>query len=66
MFGAKLRAKYASTPEGSPLQIKVRRGAQSVVLAGKLHFAPGDVVVEANASATPKAVRIRNGILRGK
>jgi predicted metalloprotease with PDZ domain len=66
MFGAKLRAKYASTPEGSPLQIKVRRGAQSVVLAGKLQFAPGDVVVEANPSATAKAVRIRNGILHGK
>jgi predicted metalloprotease with PDZ domain len=64
-FGAKMRAKYGASVEGSPLQIKVRRGAETVVLAGKLQFAPGDVVIEADPTAKQKAVRIRNGILKG-
>ncbi len=64
-FGAKMRAKYGASVEGSPLQIKVRRGAETVVLPGKLQFAPGDVVIEADPTAKQKAVRIRNGILKG-
>jgi predicted metalloprotease with PDZ domain len=64
-FGAKMRAKYGASVEGSPLQIKVRRGADTVVLAGKLQFAPGDVVLEADPAAKPNAVKIRNGILKG-
>jgi hypothetical protein len=43
----------------------VRRGAETVLLAGKLQFAAGDVVLEADPLAKPKAVRIRNGILKG-
>jgi S1-C subfamily serine protease len=64
-FGAKMRAKFGASIEGSPLQIKVRRGAETVLLAGKLQFAAGDVVLEADPLAKPKAVRIRNGILKG-
>jgi predicted metalloprotease with PDZ domain len=64
-FGAKMRAKYGASVEGSPLQIKVRRGAETVVLPGKLQFAPGDVVIEADPTAKQKAIRIRNGILKG-
>lgn len=64
-FGAKLRAKYGASVEGSPLAIKVRRGMETVTLAGKLQFAPGDAIVEADPAAKAKAVRIRNGILKG-
>ena len=64
-FGAKMRAKFGASAEGSPLQIKVRRGADTVVLPGKLQFAPGDVMIEADPAAKPKAVKIRNGILKG-
>jgi Peptidase M61 N-terminal domain len=64
-FGAKLRAKYGAMPEGTPLTIKVRRGTDTVSLAGKLQFGPGDTVVEAKPSASPKAMRIREGILKG-
>lgn len=64
-FGAKLRAKYSAMPEGSPLMIKVRRGTDTIPLAGKLQFGPGDTVVETSPSATPKAIRIREGILKG-
>jgi predicted metalloprotease with PDZ domain len=64
-FGAKLRAKYGTAAAGSPLPMKIKRGADTLTLNGKLQFGPGDVVLEENPSATPKAVRIRNGILKG-
>jgi predicted metalloprotease with PDZ domain len=64
-FGAKLRAKYSSTPEGSPLTIKVRRGTETLPLAAKLQFGAGETVIEASPSASPKAIRIREGILKG-
>jgi predicted metalloprotease with PDZ domain len=64
-FGARMRARYGASAEGSPLVIKVRRGTETLTLAGKLQFAAGDVVVEPDPSARPKAVKIREGILRG-
>jgi predicted metalloprotease with PDZ domain len=64
-FGARLRAKYGASIEGSPLPIKVRRGTETIVLAGTLQFAPGDVMVEADPAAKPKALKIRDGILKG-
>jgi len=64
-FGARLRAKYGASVEGSPLPIKVRRGTETLTLSGSLRFAPGDVTIEPDPAATPKAVRIREGILKG-
>ncbi|HEY9228098.1 MAG TPA: PDZ domain-containing protein [Gemmatimonadaceae bacterium] len=64
-FGARLRSRYGASTEGSPLPIRVRRGTEMLTLPGKLQFAAGDVVVEADPTATPKAVRIRDGILKG-
>jgi predicted metalloprotease with PDZ domain len=64
-FGEKVRTKYGAAPPGSALAIKVRRGNDTLALDAKLQFGPGDWVIEENPSATPKAVRIRNGILRG-
>ncbi|HEY4306285.1 MAG TPA: PDZ domain-containing protein [Gemmatimonadaceae bacterium] len=64
-FGARLRAKYGASAPGSALPIKVRRGAETLTLDGKLQFGPGDLVVEENPSASPKAVKIRAGILKG-
>ncbi|MEP6492704.1 MAG: PDZ domain-containing protein [bacterium] len=64
-FGARLRAKYGASAEGSPLPITLRRGTETLTLAGKLQFAAGDVVVEADPAAGAKAVRVRSGILKG-
>jgi predicted metalloprotease with PDZ domain len=64
-FGAKMRAKYGASAPGSPLSIKVRRGNETLTLQGKLQFGPGDIVVDEAPGASPKAVRIRQGILRG-
>lgn len=64
-FGARLRAKYGASVEGSPLAIKIRRGGDTLTLQGELQFAPGDVMVEPDPQANAKAVTIREGILRG-
>ncbi len=64
-FGAKMRAEYGASVEGAPLQIKLRRGPDVLTLAGHLQFALGDVVVEPDLRATAKAVRVRNGVLKG-
>jgi predicted metalloprotease with PDZ domain len=64
-FGAKLRAKYGASVEGSPLAIKIRRGTDTLALAGALQLAPGDVTIEPDPAATAKALRIRMGILKG-
>ncbi|HEX4683780.1 MAG TPA: PDZ domain-containing protein [Gemmatimonadaceae bacterium] len=64
-FGARMRAKYGASVPGTPMPIKVRRAGEELTLAGKLQFGPGDLVVEEDPAASPKAVRIRQGILRG-
>jgi predicted metalloprotease with PDZ domain len=64
-FGPKFRAMFASAKEGQPLTLKVRRGAESLILNGAIQLAPGDVTIVADPNASPKAARIRNGILKG-
>jgi hypothetical protein len=64
-FGARLRAKFGASIEGSPLPIRVRRGSETMTLGGKLRFGPGDLMVERDPGAGAKAIRIRNGILKG-
>jgi predicted metalloprotease with PDZ domain len=64
-FAEKFRAKFERAAEGSPIALKVRRAGSLLTLAGKLRFAPGDVELAADPHASAKAVRIREGILRG-
>lgn len=60
------RAKYAKRQTGSALPIVVVRGADRVTLQGKLRLVPRvDSRVEPDPSASGKALRIRNGILKG-
>ena len=65
-FGKAFRARFGRS-EGDSLPIRVRRGADTLTLHGKVVLG-GRVerVLEAAPDASPKAVRIRNGILRGK
>lgn len=66
-FGPAFRRKMGSQPEGTAYPVVVRRAGALVTLEGRLKFAPNVVysVVE-DPNATEKAVRIREGILRGK
>ena len=64
-FGEHFRSKFGAAADGSPIAIQVRRAGVVTTLNGKLRFAPGDVKLESDSKASPRAVRIRNGILKG-
>jgi predicted metalloprotease with PDZ domain len=64
-FGPKFRAMFANAQEGQPITLRVRRGEQTLSISAALRLAPGGVTVATDPNATAKAVRIRNGILRG-
>ncbi|MEX2155043.1 MAG: PDZ domain-containing protein [Gemmatimonadaceae bacterium] len=64
-FGPRFRAMFASAREGQPVKLVVRRGEQSLTLTGPLQLARAGVTVSADPSASPKATRVRSGILRG-
>jgi predicted metalloprotease with PDZ domain len=64
-FGVRFRARVADRREGQPLTLRVRRGQETLSLMAALRLAPGGVAISADPDASAKAVRIRNGILRG-
>ena len=64
-FGAKFRAAYAGRSSGAPLPIVVRRGEQAITLDSRLVYAPGMPRITEDPGATSRAIRLRNGILRG-
>ena len=65
-FGDRFRAKYSGGAEGGALPLQVRRGGQTLTLAGSLHFeSRAESRMTIDTKATGKALRIRNGILHG-
>ncbi len=64
-FGAKFRLRYAGRPTGSPIVIVVRRGTETVSLRGGLAYARVVPRIADDPSASPAAVRVRTGLLRG-
>jgi predicted metalloprotease with PDZ domain len=64
-FGARFRERYARASEGSPITLRVRRVAQTLTLGARLRFSPGAYRILPDNNASPKARRIRDGILQG-
>ena len=65
-FGQAYRTRFGKS-EGDSLPIRVRRGTDTLTLAGKVRLGERlETRLEAAPDASAKAVRIRNGILRGK
>jgi predicted metalloprotease with PDZ domain len=64
-FGAKFRAQYLGKPTGSPLPLTVRRGVERVTLRSTLMYGPTAPRITEDPAASARAVRLRNGILRG-
>ncbi|MDP9206832.1 MAG: PDZ domain-containing protein [Gemmatimonadota bacterium] len=65
-WSLKFRAKYARSPDGSALPIRVRRNGREQTLEGRLHFVSrveSRLIEDPRPSA--KARRIRDGLLRG-
>jgi predicted metalloprotease with PDZ domain len=64
-FGAKYRARYARS-EGQTVPLLVRRGSQDVTLNLPVRNRLRTVeTVQFDRNASPKALRVRSGILRG-
>ena len=64
-FGLKFRVEHAGRPSGAPLPMVVRRNGQTMTLSARLVFAPGAPRLIEEPAATARAIRVRNGILRG-
>ena len=64
-FGARYRAAYVGVPAGTPLPIVVLRNGERLTLAAKVVYAPGAPRIIEDPAAPARAVRLRNGILRG-
>jgi predicted metalloprotease with PDZ domain len=65
-FGTRFRERFARATEGSPINLRVRRVAQTLTLTARLRFSPGAVRIVPDANPSPKARRIRDGILQGR
>ena len=64
-FGAKFRVLYAGRPSGSALPIVVKRGDQTLTLRALLAYSASTPRLAEDPAAPARAVRLRNGILRG-
>lgn len=64
-FGARFRLEYAGRPAGSPLPLTVKRGTETLTLRSTLTYGPTAPHIAEDPAATARAVRLRNGILRG-
>jgi predicted metalloprotease with PDZ domain len=64
-FGAKMRLRYGGRPSGTPLPIVVKRGNQTLTLDAALKYAPAPPKISEDPAASAKAIRLREGILRG-
>lgn len=65
-FGARYRARYGQAAEGTPLPIRVRRAGETLTLPGTIRYAVAGVMIAEDERASPKARRIRDGILQGR
>jgi len=65
-FGAAFNSKYAAMPPGGTIPVVIRRGTQQMTLNAKANFRTSEATrIVALRDASPKAVRIRDGILKG-
>jgi len=64
-FGVKFRMQYLGKPTGSPLPLTVKRGSETVTLRSTLMYGPTAPRITEDPAASRRAVRLRNGILRG-
>ena len=65
-FPQQFNEKYGSTPPGTTIPIEVRRGTQRMTLNAPVRFntTEGRRLIEVT-NASPKAVRVRDGLLSG-
>jgi predicted metalloprotease with PDZ domain len=64
-FGEQFRAMFAAAREGQPITLRVRRGEQTLSFTATIRMASVAITIVPDPTATGRAARIRDGILRG-
>ena len=64
-FAGGFREMYGARPAGTPIPVVVKRDSASLTIQVPLAFGAGAPRLVEDPSAAPRAVRLRNGILRG-
>ena len=64
-FAGGFRAMYGSKPAGTPIPIVIRRDNATMTVQVPLRFGATQPTLAEDPAASPRAVRLRNGLLRG-
>jgi predicted metalloprotease with PDZ domain len=64
-FAGGFAAMYGGKPAGTPIPVVIRRDSATVNVQVALRFGPAPPTLVEDPAASPRAVRLRNGILRG-
>ena len=64
-FGGGFRAMYGNQPAGTRIPVVIRRDGATVNIQVPLRFGLSEPRLVEDPAATPRAVRLRNGLLRG-
>jgi predicted metalloprotease with PDZ domain len=64
-FAGGFGAMYGAKPAGTPIPVVIRRDSATVNVQVPLRFGPAPPTLVEDPAAAPRAVRLRNGILRG-
>ncbi len=64
-FAGGFAAMYGGKPAGTPIPVVIRRDSGTVNVQVPLRFGPAPPTLVEDPAASPRAARLRNGILRG-
>jgi predicted metalloprotease with PDZ domain len=64
-FGGGFRTMYGEKPAGTLIPVSVKRGDQTLTLQVPLRFGAAAAKVVEDPAAPPRAIRLRDGLLRG-
>jgi hypothetical protein len=64
-FAGGFAAMYGGKPAGTSIPVVIRRDSATVNVQVPLRFGPAPPTLVEDPAASPRAVRLRNGILRG-
>jgi predicted metalloprotease with PDZ domain len=64
-YAGGFRAMYGGKPAGTSIPIAIKRGEESLTVQASLRFGAAAPRIAEDPAASPRAVRLRNGLLRG-
>ncbi|HEV7994287.1 MAG TPA: PDZ domain-containing protein [Gemmatimonadaceae bacterium] len=65
LYGGGFKTMYAAKPIGTQIPIAIKRGDESLTVPVALRFGAAAPRIAEDPAASPRAVRLRNGLLRG-